>query len=79
MNIISVFLTGAALSVTGSVGRIKEDVQKNYHHIVILSDTHLPGNIIPAKETALQTIASWKDVDRVVVIGDLVATGGSAD
>ena len=47
------------------------------HRIVVLSDTHLPGNLLPQKEQALQTINSWDDVELVVVTGDMVARGGS--
>lgn len=81
MNMTTVSLTGAALSVADCPRHndIRAGADRDYYRIVILSDIHLPGNILPAKETALQTIASWGDVDRVVVIGDIVATGGSAD
>ncbi len=48
-----------------------------YHRIVVLSDAHLPGNILPQKERALQTINGWDDVDLVAVTGDMVAGGGS--
>ncbi len=49
------------------------------HHIVVLSDIHLPGNNLQAKDAASQTIASWTDVDLVAVIGDLLSGGGTAD
>jgi Icc protein len=44
---------------------------RDYTHLVILSDPHLPGRIMPMKEKALQTINSWKDVDMVAVLGDI--------
>jgi hypothetical protein len=46
------------------------------HQIVVLSDVHLPGRILPQKEKALATIDGWPDVSLVVVTGDIVATGG---
>lgn len=48
-------------------------------HIVVLSDIHLPGNNLAAKEAACQSILSWPDVDRVAVIGDLLSKGGTAE
>ena len=44
---------------------------RDYTHLVLLSDPHLPGRILPVKEKALQTINSWADVDRVAVVGDI--------
>ena len=45
--------------------------ERDYVHLVLLSDPHLPGRILPVKEKALQTINSWADVDRVAVVGDI--------
>jgi len=44
---------------------------KDYTHLVILSDLHLPGRLIPLKEKAVDTINSWADVDTVVLLGDI--------
>jgi predicted MPP superfamily phosphohydrolase len=44
---------------------------RDYTHLVLLSDPHLPGRILPVKEKALQTINSWADVDMVAVVGDI--------
>lgn len=77
-EIIVLFLIAAALILVGCMSSIKTAADKGYRQIVILSDTHLPGNILPAKEKVLQTVNSWTDVDMVVVTGDIVAKGGSS-
>ncbi len=51
---------------------------REYQRIVVLSDIHLPGRNLPAKEQAIADINHWQDVDLVVVTGDIVATGGDA-
>jgi 3',5'-cyclic AMP phosphodiesterase CpdA len=73
------FLLMAALIVTGCTSGIKSDAGKGSHQIAVLSDVHIPGNNLPLKERALQAVNSWSDVDLVVVTGDIVATGGSAE
>jgi Icc protein len=50
--------------------------ERGYQRLVVLSDVHLPGRILPQKEQALTTINGWPDVDLVVVTGDIVATSG---
>jgi 3',5'-cyclic-AMP phosphodiesterase len=45
--------------------------ERDYTHLVILSDLHLPGRNIPLKEKVIETINSWPDVDGVVALGDL--------
>jgi len=52
--------------------------ERRYFRIVVLSDVHLPGNILRQKEKAFARINSWPDVDLVAVTGDIVATGGDA-
>jgi predicted phosphohydrolase len=52
---------------------------KGYFQIVVLSDVHVPGNILPQKEKAVATINSWPDVDLVAITGDIVATGGDRE
>lgn len=52
---------------------------RGYHRIVVLSDTHLPSDNDQAKQLAIATINSWVDVDRVAVLGDVVATCGTPD
>jgi hypothetical protein len=71
--------TGLGVVVAGCTSGIKTDASKGYHQIVVLSDVHVPGNILPIKEKALETINSWNDVDMVAATGDLVATGGSPE
>lgn len=73
------FLMAAALVLTGFTSGIKGETGKGYHQIVVLSDVHIPGNNLPVKEKALQTVNSWNDVDMVVVTGDILATGGSPE
>lgn len=73
------FLMAAALVLTGCTSGIRGETGKGYHQIVVLSDVHIPGNNLPVKEKALQTVNSWNDVDMVAVTGDIVATGGSPE
>ena len=75
---LSHLLLAAPLLLTACASVTKPESDRNYQQIVILSDTHLPGNILPAKGKALETINSWTDVDMVVVTGDVVAKGGTA-
>ena len=74
---ICLFLMAAVLVLTGCTSAIKAEAGKGYHQIVVLSDVHIPGNNLPVKEKAIQTINSWSDADMVAVTGDIVATGGS--
>lgn len=53
--------------------------EKDYHHIVLLGDPHIPGKNISAKEDVIKTINSWADVDMVVVLGDICEELGTAD
>ena len=46
--------------------------------IALLGDPHLPGRELPAKESLLQTINGWDDIDRVVVLGDICKSTGTA-
>lgn len=78
-RIVCFFLLAAALALTGCTSGIKPDAGKGFYQIVVLSDVHIPGNNLPIKEKALQTVNSWGDVDMVAVTGDIVATGGSPE
>jgi Icc-related predicted phosphoesterase len=73
------FLMAAALVLAGCTAGIRSDAGKGYHRIVVLSDLHIPGNDLPAKEKALQTVNSWNDVDMIAVTGDIVSKGGAPD
>jgi predicted MPP superfamily phosphohydrolase len=53
--------------------------EKNYYRLVILGDPHLPGKEIPAKESVVQNINSWDDVDMVVVLGDICFELGTSE
>jgi 3',5'-cyclic-AMP phosphodiesterase len=48
-------------------------------HIAVLSDMHLPGRILPKKETAIETLNAWPDLDMVVVLGDICEDNGSVE
>jgi 3',5'-cyclic-AMP phosphodiesterase len=45
--------------------------EKDYYHLVVLADPHLPGVEVHAKEKVIKTINSWDDVDAVAVLGDI--------
>lgn len=46
--------------------------------IALIGDPHLPGNELPAKKRLLRRINSWDDIDRVVVLGDICKSNGTA-
>jgi 3',5'-cyclic AMP phosphodiesterase CpdA len=50
---------------------------KDYTRLVIFSDTHLPGRLIPEKNKVVETVNRWPDVDGVVVTGDITETLGT--
>lgn len=51
--------------------------QKEYQHVVLLGDPHLPGRNISLKQKAIENINQWADVDFVVVLGDLCGESGT--
>jgi Icc protein len=53
--------------------------EKNYYHIVVLSDLHLPGRMIPTKEKVIKTINSSPEVDMVVLLGDICEHFGTVE
>jgi 3',5'-cyclic AMP phosphodiesterase CpdA len=63
----------------GLVCGLAESAEKDYQHVVILGDPHLPGKNLPAKEAVLQTINGWGDVDLVAVLGDICEHFGTAE
>lgn len=79
MNIMHMLSRWTVFSFAESSSGMVAQTDKGYHRIVILSDVHLPGNNLQAKENAFHAIASWTDVDLVVVIGDLLSNGGTAE
>lgn len=50
-----------------------------YHHIVVLSDLHLPGRNLEAKERAVDHVNSWSDVHSVVLLGDICDRRGTEE
>ncbi len=48
-------------------------------HVVVLGDPHLPGRHLTAKQRVVRTISAWRDVDRVVVLGDICEDRGTPD
>ena len=54
-----------------------DDIDKPYHHLVVLGDPHLPGKNIEAKEHVIQKINSWNDVEMVIAVGDICEDRGT--
>ena len=46
--------------------------------IALIGDPHLPGKELHAKENVLRTINGWDNIDRVVVLGDICKSTGTA-
>jgi predicted phosphohydrolase len=72
-------LMAAAFALTSCIAGIQGNAARGYHQVVVLSDLHIPGNNLPVKEKALQTVNSWNDVDMVAVTGDIVSRGGAPE
>lgn len=86
------FLQAAAAFIgclsLGYVPTVAAGGRKDYYHIVIISDLHLPvrtksfpavadqKNVWEKKQKLLQTINAWTDVDEVALLGDLAARYG---
>ena len=86
------FLRAAAAFIgclsLGYVPTVAAGGRKEYYHIVIISDLHLPvrtksfpaaadqKNVWEKKQKLLQTINAWTDVDEVALLGDLAARYG---
>ena len=86
------FLQAAAAFIgclsLGYVPTVAAGGRKDYYHIVIISDLHLPvrtksfpaaadqKNVWEKKQKLLQTINDWTDVDEVALLGDLAARYG---
>jgi len=51
--------------------------EKEYQHLVVLGDPHLPGDQIKNKEHVISTINTWDDVDMVIAVGDLCEERGT--
>jgi predicted phosphodiesterase len=52
---------------------------RNYRHIAVLGDPHLPGTTLEEKEDVRDTINKWADVDLVVAVGDITETSGTEE
>lgn len=52
--------------------------QKDYQHIVLLGDPHLPGRNLSLKQKTVENINQWADVDFIVPLGDIVDDTGTA-
>jgi 3',5'-cyclic AMP phosphodiesterase CpdA len=78
-GILSLFLS--LLVLVALDGFLNSAVSANspYHHIVILSDLHLPGRNLEAKETAIDHVNSWSDVHSVVILGDICDRRGTEE
>ena len=86
------FLRAAAAFIgclsLGYVPTVAAGGRKEYYHIVIISDLHLPvrtksfpaaadqKNVWEKKQKLLQTINAWTDVDEVALLGDQAARYG---
>jgi hypothetical protein len=52
---------------------------RDYRHIVVLGDPHLPGTTLEEKEDARDTINKWENVDLVAAVGDITETSGTEE
>lgn len=59
------------VALCGCVKVASEIDARDYYHLVILGDPHLPGRDIENKKQVLETINSWEDVEMVIAVGDI--------
>jgi hypothetical protein len=71
LGLVFIFLFGCYLPISAQ--------EKDYTHVVVLSDPHLPGRNIPMKQKTIETINSWPDVDRIAVLGDICQDLGTVE
>ncbi|MCL2457827.1 MAG: metallophosphoesterase [Desulfobulbus sp.] len=57
--------------VVGASSSCPSSASREYRHVVILGDPHLPGRHLAEKERVRRTINGWRDVDLVVAVGDI--------
>lgn len=72
-------LTLLILVVTDGILQAAWAGRNAYHHIVVLSDLHLPGRNLEAKERAIDHVNSWTDVHSVVLLGDICDRRGTEE
>lgn len=69
--VLSIFLLGNPVPVSAQ--------EKDYAHVAVLSDLHLPGKNAFLKQKAIETINSWPDVDMVAALGDICKDLGTVE
>ncbi len=52
---------------------------RDYTRLVVFSDPHLPGRLLPEKNQVIETVNQWDDVDGVAVTGDVTAGQGTKE
>ena len=67
------FIVVLPLSIIGTAAA----AEKEYRHLVILGDPHLPGSKILMKEKTIAAINRWDDVDMVIAVGDICKERGT--
>lgn len=71
-------LLAALLSLLPGAGTAGTE-ERAYARLVVFSDLHLPGRLIPEKRQVVDTVNSWGDVDGVVAVGDIAAGRGTPE
>jgi len=74
--IILLLAFGVAFS---AFGQPCPDIKKDFHHLVIFGDPHLPGKHLAHKERMRKTINGWRDVDLVIAVGDICDEYGTPE
>lgn len=78
-KVLPILLSLICLVTTDGFLHLASAASSPYHHIVILSDLHLPGRNLEAKETAIDHVNSWSDVHSVVLLGDICDRRGTEE
>ncbi len=76
---LTVSLAFLFLLVTDGIPHTAWAGRNAYHHIVVLSDLHLPGRNLDAKERAIDHVNSWPDVHSIVLLGDICDRRGTEE
>ena len=77
-KLIAILFTLLWIIAPGWTGAETTARDRPYHGIALIGDPHLPGRNLPAKEDLIRTIGGWKEIEKVVVLGDICKETGTA-
>ena len=76
---VLIILLLAFWGIGSALGQPCPETKREFHHLVILGDPHLPGKHLAHKEQMRKTINGWRDVDLVIAVGDICDEYGTPE